>query len=160
MADQILHELRASFCFSISNLNGVINLKEFHMHEAKEWNAKYKFFNIYYRTEPTFHENPDLLVVDYGFQEDEIWSNINYNRDDVISQDYTHLVSFWAPREFTLFDIYLVMQGETWSPEGEARELILRSGLKHTSMSVGDLIEDPETGTIYEVAASGFNTYC
>jgi hypothetical protein len=33
-------------------------------------------------------------------------------------------------------------QGENWSPNGEARDLILAKGLRHTSMSVGDVIED------------------
>lgn len=32
------------------------------------------------------------------------------------------------------------MQGEVWSPKGEANELIKKLGLKHTSMSVGDII--------------------
>lgn len=36
--------------------------------------------------------------------------------------------------------IYSVMQGECWSPNGEANNLIERKGLEHTSMSVGDVI--------------------
>ena len=32
------------------------------------------------------------------------------------------------------------MQGEKWSPKGEARELIKSKGLRHTSMSVGDVM--------------------
>lgn len=36
-----------------------------------------------------------------------------------------------------LFDI---MQGEQWSPNGEARGLIKTLGLNHTSMSVGDIV--------------------
>jgi hypothetical protein len=37
-------------------------------------------------------------------------------------------------------DAWRKMQGEFWSPNGEARDLILGSGLCHTSMSVGDII--------------------
>ena len=36
--------------------------------------------------------------------------------------------------------IYFEMQGEVWSPNGEARQLIIKRGLNHTSMSVGDII--------------------
>lgn len=32
------------------------------------------------------------------------------------------------------------MQGENWSPNGEARDLIRSLGLHHTSMSVGDVL--------------------
>jgi len=37
--------------------------------------------------------------------------------------------------------IYSGMQGERWSPGGEARDLIKKKGLRHTSMSVGDVIK-------------------
>lgn len=33
------------------------------------------------------------------------------------------------------------MQGENWSPNGEARTLISKMGLHHTSMSCGDMIQ-------------------
>ena len=33
-----------------------------------------------------------------------------------------------------------LMQGEVWSPHGEARNLIQNKGLAHTSMSVGDVV--------------------
>jgi hypothetical protein len=36
--------------------------------------------------------------------------------------------------------IFYMMQGETWSPEGQARNMIRASGTGHTSMSVGDVI--------------------
>jgi hypothetical protein len=36
--------------------------------------------------------------------------------------------------------IFHMMQGEQWSPHGEARALIQAKGLKHTSMSVGDVV--------------------
>ena len=51
-----------------------------------------------------------------------------------------------------LGDAFRRMQGEVWSPNGEARELIERLGLTHTSMSAGDVIYD---GQIYWLCLSG-----
>jgi hypothetical protein len=51
--------------------------------------------------------------------------------------------------------IFAVMQGENWSPRGEARDLITSKGLRHTSMSVGDIIQPPD-GTLWYVDSFGF----
>jgi len=48
------------------------------------------------------------------------------------------------------------MQGENWSLNGEARELIKSLGLQHTSMSVGDIISEFKTGNVYIVDTFGF----
>jgi hypothetical protein len=40
--------------------------------------------------------------------------------------------------------VYSAMQGETWSPKGEAKELVKKLGLGHISMSPGDVIQTPE----------------
>lgn len=37
--------------------------------------------------------------------------------------------------------IYRIMQGEAWSPNGEACDLLKSLGIDHTSMSVGDVIQ-------------------
>lgn len=50
--------------------------------------------------------------------------------------------------------LFNLMQGEYWSPNGEARTLIQRLGLNHTSMSCGDVIVD--NGDIYMVDQTGF----
>ncbi|SHH52525.1 hypothetical protein [Ferrimonas marina] len=50
-----------------------------------------------------------------------------------------------------LHQICHLMQGEMWSPQGEARELIRAKGLQHTSMSVGDIIVRPVDGGEREV---------
>jgi hypothetical protein len=39
-------------------------------------------------------------------------------------------------------DVYFKMQGESWSPTGEAREFVASKGVQHTSMSVGDIVVD------------------
>jgi len=38
-------------------------------------------------------------------------------------------------------NVFAQMQGEVWSPNGEARELIASLGLHHTSMSIGDVVQ-------------------
>lgn len=47
------------------------------------------------------------------------------------------------------------MQGEVWSPNGEARPLIRRAGLHHTSMSVGDIARDQD-GVYWLCETSGW----
>lgn len=42
--------------------------------------------------------------------------------------------------ETNLERIFFNYQGENWSPNGEARELIEHLGLSHTSMCVGDIV--------------------
>jgi hypothetical protein len=37
--------------------------------------------------------------------------------------------------------VFSMMQGENWSPEGQARDMINRSDTGHTSMSVGDIMK-------------------
>lgn len=51
--------------------------------------------------------------------------------------------------------LFVVLQGEVWSPRGEARELIEARGADHTSLSVGDRILLPD-GRLLEVAPVGF----
>lgn len=43
--------------------------------------------------------------------------------------------------ETDLEAIFEMMQGEMWSPNGEARDLIRSLGIQHTSMSVGDAVQ-------------------
>lgn len=53
--------------------------------------------------------------------------------------------------------IFPMMQGDYWSPRGEARDLIARLGLGHTSMTVGDIIELP-SGELLMVDRGGFRS--
>jgi hypothetical protein len=52
-------------------------------------------------------------------------------------------------------EAWLKMQGENWSPRGEARPLIEHMGLTHTSMSVGDVLRDEE-GVYWECLDLGW----
>jgi len=56
-----------------------------------------------------------------------------------------------------LGEVFYTMQGEIWSPNGEARPLIRSLGLHHTSMSVGDVILDDEDHIYYLVEPVGFS---
>jgi len=51
--------------------------------------------------------------------------------------------------------LFQIMQGEVWSPNGEARSLIESKGLGHTSMSVGDVVID-DIGEAFIVSQFGF----
>ena len=55
----------------------------------------------------------------------------------------------------SLNQVFYEMQSEVWSPNGAARDLIRDKGLVHTSMSVGDVIVDPD-GAVHLVGMFGF----
>lgn len=53
--------------------------------------------------------------------------------------------------------VFARMQGEVFSPNGEARHWVERLGLDHTSMSVGDVVENCQTGEFDLVMPFGFS---
>lgn len=55
--------------------------------------------------------------------------------------------------------VFMAMQGENWSPNGEARQAIEDLGLSHTSMMVGDVIENLDTGRMIVVESVGFDVF-
>lgn len=54
-------------------------------------------------------------------------------------------------------EVFTLMQGENWSPNGEARDYIRSLGLSHTSMSAGDRIYDCQNSKTYQVDFIGFS---
>lgn len=54
-----------------------------------------------------------------------------------------------------LDELWVALQGENWSPFGEARGLIQSKGLEHTSMSIGDCFRLPN-GEVWIVSREGF----
>lgn len=56
--------------------------------------------------------------------------------------------------ETNLDEIFRLMQGENWSPNAEANQMIRSKGLSHTSMSMGDIIV--VNGNAYMVDDYGF----
>lgn len=65
----------------------------------------------------------------------------------------THIL-LGSIRERDLESIFYFLQGEVWSPKGEAWSLIESLGLTHTSMSVGDIVE--MDGNLYFTDRFGF----
>lgn len=56
----------------------------------------------------------------------------------------------------SLEEVYHNMQGEIWSPHGEAREIIRALGVGHTSMSMGDIVHHPLSNQYWFVNRFGF----
>lgn len=98
-----------------------------------------KKYNVWYAKDPTFRENPNIHYIDFK---------------------KTHVLvrSLYAKG---LDGVFHRQQAEVWSPNGEAVTLIRKLGLQHTSMSVGDVIEDTTDGCgmFYEVGRYGFNPF-
>jgi len=100
--------------------------------------------HIYYRREPDFAE----LKQKYNtwWAAFEMW----------LKDDFEFVVGLrTVNKELT----YHFMQGEVWSPLGEARQLITECGLKHTSMSVGDImiVHQADGRYAYGVDYEGFS---
>jgi hypothetical protein len=90
-------------------------------------------YKVFYAKNPTFLENPGLVVED-------------------LARTHVFLCEVEAD---SLEQAWWAMQGEYWSPNGEARELIQPPCTRgHTSMSVGDVVQSG--GDFYEVSRTGF----
>lgn len=89
-------------------------------------------YKVWYRKDPTFR-------TDYILTEDMI-----KRTHTLVGKTVAH----------NLEDLFVKMQGENWSPNGEARPLIERLNLHHTSMSVGDVAECGEQ--FWQVDFSGW----
>jgi len=97
---------------------------------------KERSFSVWYARNPTFDED-----------------SAPKNLGDLLTRYQCVYDDFKA---HTLEGVFRNFQGEIWSPGGSAREYIKRSGLTHTSMSVGDLVRDKETGQWFMCAMIGF----
>ncbi|MBN1658003.1 MAG: hypothetical protein JXA93_06350 [Anaerolineae bacterium] len=97
-----------------------------------ERNTPMPTFEIYYARQPTYFASgllgTPLLTVSH------------------MKETHAHLATIQAKGRS---DAWLKMQGENWSPHGEARPLIERLDLTHISMSVGDVLRD-EDGVYWE----------
>ena len=65
----------------------------------------------------------------------------------------THVL-LGTTNETNVEKIWMMMQGENWSPRGEANQFIQSKGLWHTSMDLGDIIKTKDG--FFMVTASGF----
>lgn len=103
--------------------------------ETKVRSPYTKSFKVYYAKEPNFGFGPKPTLATL----DETHQFVK----KVIAED--------------LGEVFFAMQGEIWSPNGEARELITSLGLHHTSMSVGDVIVNETEKTYWLVEPVGFS---
>ena len=69
-----------------------------------------------------------------------------------LATTHVHLLTIHQPSKER---IYTAMQGEHWSPNGEARPHLQAAGLTHTSMSEGDILV-LENGTAWVCAPFGW----
>jgi hypothetical protein len=77
---------------------------------------------------------------------------VELSKED-FANDFVYLMAVQAD---DMEEVFRFMQGEVWSPHGEAREIIKTLGLSHTSMSVGDIIFDPDAHNYWVVKDIGF----
>lgn len=83
-------------------------------------------FKVYYAAVPA---HPILFYVDRAFSV------------ELLPVTHRFVCELDVPR---LENVFAQMQGEVWSPNGEATELIASLGLHHTSMSIGDVVQDDD----------------
>ena len=95
-------------------------------------------YHVYYARRPTFHPSGEFGT-------------------PPVTADGLRLSHAWLfeIEAASLDDAFRRMQGESWSPQGEARELLQAMGLRHTSMSVGDVLQDQD-GTCWECLEQGW----
>jgi len=104
---------------------------------------------IWYTTRDSFRDMP--MGLEFLEEQRDNPNILNPPTRDTLDQTHVLLgeIGLTEPN-----DIYRQMQGESWSPEGEAVELIKGLGT-HTSMSMGDIIEMPD-GELLFVDYAGF----
>jgi hypothetical protein len=95
-------------------------------------------YQVYYARRPTFHPSGEFGTACLNVA--------------ALQTSHVHLCEIEAA---SLGDAYWRMQGENWSPHGEARGLLQSLGLDHTSMSVGDVLQDEE-GVCWECLDLGW----
>ena len=95
-------------------------------------------YQVYYARPPTYHPSGQLGI----------------SLLTVSDLQHSHVLLTTVEAE-SKGDAWLRMQAENWSPHGEARPLIERLALSHTSMSVGDVLRDEE-GVYWECLDLGW----
>lgn len=89
---------------------------------------------------------------DHGYARDITFKPAQYVTKDGLAE--THKV-LGRVQETDLERLFQCLQGEFWSPAGQANSLIRDLGLHHTSMSVGDAVRFPD-GRVFVVESCGF----
>ena len=98
-------------------------------------------------------EGKNVYIVFYQKNPKFFGFNSEHDHRVLDRDDYEQL---FAVRADSPEEVFSHMQGEVWSPEGEALSLIRHLELHHTSMSVGDVIRDCQTKSWLRVEGCGF----
>jgi len=91
------------------------------------------YFRVWYAIKPTFKFNDKLTV-------------------ENLPETHAFVCLVLAEN---MEEAFCKMQADSWSPKGEASSIIRRMGLKHTSMSVGDVLEGKNSYWQCDVAGWG-----
>jgi hypothetical protein len=84
------------------------------------------------------------------------WCFVNNKMPDPYALGKTH-VKLMGLAAKDLNEVFRNMQGEVWSPHGEGKALLLKKGLVHTSMSVGDIAaSDDALANVFFVDTHGW----
>lgn len=99
-----------------------------------------KKFKVYYMRPEYFSE---------GIGGHHHWAKTaNLPKMNALEKTHVFLGEFEAEDIDGLFE---KMQAENWSPNGEAKPLIRSKGLRHTSMSVGDIVIEDGKGVMCDM---------
>lgn len=98
----------------------------------------------------TTTSNREIFGMMFGYEQEKISARSSI-LDDIKS---TH-VMLGSIACIDLDEIFVALQGESYSPNGEAYSLIKSKKLGHTSMSIGDIIEID--GVFHVVGIMGFS---
>lgn len=91
---------------------------------------KQSIVEVWYRRKTTFRSDPDLSAL-------RLHETHVHVHNVVVDMRLRNTLD---ALEYT----YRQMQGENWSPQGQARSLLRRRAVFHTSMSIGDVVVLPD----------------
>jgi hypothetical protein len=104
------------------------------------------------------HDFPALFELDWfdlGEKPVQVWYAKRLGdtprHAESLALTHVHLLTIHQPDKEA---IYTALQGDRWSPNGEARPFLEAAGLTHTSMSMGDILM--VDGQVLECAACGW----
>jgi len=146
LAKQIMNIANKIAIFSYSKLSDAVEVTgndDYLPGKSKIWYAK--------------HDPQRDLMFGYNYVQkhpDDVYPVVRDLFTDVSRHIGITHVLLGTMQRTDLGTIYEDLQGEKWSPNGEARSLLTRLGLKHTTMSVGDIIQ--QGNRFYFVDRMGF----
>ena len=96
---------------------------------------------VWYKRQPTFRSDPDLRI-----------DNLEATHVHVHNVQVNAEAGAWGDE---LGTVYHMMQGEVWSSSLQARQILRRRGVGHTSLSIGDVVIMPND-KVWECTEGGW----